>query len=95
MHYYHTHSRRHPPALSMQSVHSPVIQIMDALEPTPPTHPLKKSKHPSPPTPHPQPDTPALSMRSAYSPMIQIMEALASGSSSDSRFSHSVEMMDS
>ena len=37
----------------------------------------------------------ALSMRSAYSPMIQIMDALASGSSSVSRFSHSVAMMDS
>jgi hypothetical protein len=37
----------------------------------------------------------ALSMRSAYSPMIHTMAALASGSSSVSRFSHSVAMMDS
>ena len=35
----------------------------------------------------------ALSMRSAYSPMIHTMLALASGSSSDSRLSHSVPMM--
>ena len=35
------------------------------------------------------------SMRSAYCPMTQIMAALASGSSSESRFSHRVEMMDS
>ena len=35
----------------------------------------------------------ALSMRSAYSPMIQIMDALASGSSRESRFSHSVDMI--
>ena len=36
-----------------------------------------------------------LSIRSAYSPMIQIMADLASGSSSVSRFWHSVPMMDS
>ncbi len=35
----------------------------------------------------------ALSMRSAYSPMIQTMLARASGSSSESRLSHSVAMM--
>ena len=37
----------------------------------------------------------ALSMRSAYSPMIQIIEAFASGSSSVSRFSQRVPMIDS
>lgn len=37
----------------------------------------------------------ALSMRSAYSPIIHASEALASGSSSASKFSHSVDMMPS
>jgi hypothetical protein len=35
------------------------------------------------------------SIRSAYWPMTQIIAAFASGSSSESKFSHSVEMMDS
>lgn len=35
----------------------------------------------------------ALSIRSAYSPMIHIIEARASGSSSESKFSHNVDII--